>query len=179
MIVGASKLAHDISSRKDAERLQSVLVGELNLRAKNFLRLSLRSRAKRMATTQIDPADVRSFEARLSSMARAHDLRTHETWQQGELRAIVEQSISPYSPDRFAVTGPSIQLPPRAVVSMCLALHELATNGAKYDTLAVDQGRVSIAWTVKLEPVLSRDWSSQKTGAPLAPPAQRFWILAD
>ncbi|MDF8357565.1 PAS domain-containing protein [Ensifer adhaerens] len=51
-IVSASKLAHDISARKDAERLQSVLVGELNLRAKNFLRLSLRSRAKRMATAK-------------------------------------------------------------------------------------------------------------------------------
>ncbi len=41
VIVGASKVAHDISTRKDAERLQSVLVGELNHRVKNLLRLSL------------------------------------------------------------------------------------------------------------------------------------------
>ncbi|WP_348646835.1 HWE histidine kinase domain-containing protein [Ensifer sp. ENS08] len=42
----------------------------------------------------MDAADVRSFEARLSSMARAHDLLTHGTREQAELRAIVEQQIS-------------------------------------------------------------------------------------
>ncbi|WP_326494153.1 PAS domain-containing protein [Ensifer sp. SL37] len=36
VIVGASKIAHDISARKDAERLQSVLVGGLNHRVKNL-----------------------------------------------------------------------------------------------------------------------------------------------
>lgn len=176
VIVGASKIAHDISARKDAERLQSVLVGELNHRVKNLFATVLAISRQTLGHGQIDAADVRSFEARLSSMARAHDLLTHGTWEQAELRAIVEQSISPYSPDRFAVTGPSIQVPPRAVVSICLALHELATNAAKYGALAVDQGRVSIAWTVQTgtgSPArLVLRWE-ETGGPPVTPPTHR------
>ncbi|OKP74497.1 histidine kinase [Ensifer adhaerens] len=176
VIVGASKIAHDISARKDAERLQSVLVGELNHRVKNLFATVLAISRQTLGHGQIDAADVRSFEARLSSMARAHDLLTHGTWEQAELRAIVEQSISPYSPDRFAVTGPSIQVPPRAVVSICLALHELATNAAKYGALAVDQGRVSIAWTVQTgtgSPArLVMRWE-ETGGPPVTPPTRR------
>ncbi|KQZ47488.1 PAS domain S-box protein [Ensifer sp. Root558] len=176
VIVGASKIAHDISARKDAERLQSVLVGELNHRVKNLFATVLAISRQTLGHGQIDAADVRSFEARLSSMARAHDLLTHGTWEQAELRAIVEQSISPYSPDRFAVTGPSIQVPQRAVVSICLALHELATNAAKYGALAVDQGRVSIAWTVQTgtgSPArLVLRWE-ETGGPPVTPPTHR------
>lgn len=176
VIVGASKIAHDISARKDAERLQSVLVGELNHRVKNLFATVLVIARQTLGHGQIDAADVRSFEARLSSMARAHDLLTHGRWEQAELRAIVEQSISPYSPDRFAVTGPSIQVPPRAVVSICLALHELATNAAKYGALAVDQGHVSIAWTVQAGTEstarLFLRWE-ETGGPPVTPPTRR------
>lgn len=89
VIVGASKIAHDISAR----------------RVKNLFAAVLAISRQTLGHGQIDAANVRSFEARLSSMARAHDLLTHRTWEQAELRAIVEQSISPYFPDRFAVTG--------------------------------------------------------------------------
>ncbi len=166
-IVGASKLAHDITARKDAERLQSVLVGELNHRVKNLFATVLAISRQTLGHGQLDAADVRSFEARLSSMARAHDLLIHGTWEKAELRAIVEQSISPYSPDRFEVSGPSIQVPPRAVVSICLALHELATNAAKYGALSVDKGRVSITWTLEAGSPARLILRWEETGGPL------------
>nr|WP_077967709.1 PAS domain S-box protein [Ensifer adhaerens] len=166
-IVGASKLAHDITARKDAERLQSVLVGELNHRVKNLFATVLAISRQTLGHGQLDAADVRSFEARISSMARAHDLLIHGTWEKAELRAIVAQSISPYSPDRFEVSGPSIQVPPRAVVSICLALHELATNAAKYGALSVDKGRVAITWTLEAGSPARLILRWEETGGPL------------
>jgi two-component sensor histidine kinase len=87
-----------MSAGNDAERLQSVSRrGELNHRVKDLFPTVLSISRQTLGHGQIDAAGVRSFEARLSSMARAHDLLTHGTWEQAELQA-----------DRFAVTGPSI-----------------------------------------------------------------------
>ncbi len=87
VFVGASKLAQDISARKDAERLQSVPVGELNHRVKNLFATVLAISRQTLGHGGVNAVDMRSFEARLSSMASAHGLRTHGTWQQAELRA--------------------------------------------------------------------------------------------
>lgn len=57
VIVGASKISHDISARKDAERLQSVLVGELNHRVKNLLAIVLAIARQTLGHGQIDAAD--------------------------------------------------------------------------------------------------------------------------
>ncbi|OWW00205.1 PAS domain S-box protein [Rhizobium sp. R693] len=146
-IVGASKIAHDISARKEAERLQTVLVGELNHRVKNVLATVMAIARQTLGREEANQAGVDAFEARLALMSRAHDLLTHGNWEQAELETVVRQALSPYQPDRISISGPPIQLAPRAVVSISLALHELATNAAKYGALSVKDGRVSIEWS--------------------------------
>ena len=44
------------------------------------------------------------------------------------------------------MSGPDLQLKPDVVHSLTLALHELATNAAKYGALSVPDGRVAIGW---------------------------------
>ncbi len=165
-IIGASKIAHDISARKEAERLQTVLVGELNHRVKNVLATVMAIARQTLGREAANRAEVDAFEARLALMSRAHDLLTDRNWEQAELKAVVQQSLSPYSRDRFSISGPSIRLAPRAVVSISLALHELATNAAKYGALSVPEGQICLEWwLVGDEPARLRlRW--QETGGP-------------
>lgn len=79
-------------------------------------------------------------------MAHAHDLLTHNDWQRADLTALVRQVLKPYPPETFEVTGDPVLLPQKAVVSFSLAIHELATNAAKYGALSVPEGNVSISW---------------------------------
>ncbi|NRQ17274.1 Blue-light-activated histidine kinase [Ensifer sesbaniae] len=166
--IGASKLAHDITVRKEAERLQTVLVGELNHRVKNVFATVLaiaRQTLGRSDTT--DVGEVEAFEARLVSMARAHDLLTNGNWERAELKTIINQAISPYAQERFVVSGPQVQVPTRMVVSLSLALHELATNAAKYGALSTGRGRISITWSLQTGPPTRLTLRWQESGGPV------------
>ena len=55
--------------------------------------------------------------------------------------------VTAFGAERFRIQGPEIHLPPRAVVTLSMAMHELATNAAKYGALSQPEGSVSIEWT--------------------------------
>jgi PAS domain S-box-containing protein len=172
-IIGASKIAHDISSRKKAERLQSVLTGELHHRVKNVFATVIAIARQTFAKEAETRETVTAFEARLSAMAHAHDLLAQDDWQRAELTAVVELAIAPYSSERFEIIGVPVFLPQRAVASLSLALHELGTNAAKYGALSVSEGKVSISWIHNIETgALSLRWQ-ERDGPPVVPPARK------
>lgn len=172
-IVGASKTAHDIRAKKEAERLQTVLVGELNHRVKNVLATVMAISRQTLGRDEVDKAAVETFEARLASMARAHDLLIHGKWEEADLSVVIGQALSLYPKERFEISGPAVKLAPRTIVSISLAMHELATNAAKYGALSVPDGHVAIRWS--LEPGetdrLGLRW--QETGGPTVKPPTR------
>ncbi|MEX6793696.1 histidine kinase, partial [Pseudomonas aeruginosa] len=45
----------------------------------------------------------------------------------------------------FSVEGPHVRLEPRVTLALSMALHELATNAAKYGALHVAGGHVTIS----------------------------------
>jgi PAS domain S-box-containing protein len=174
-LIGASKVARDVSDRKQSERLQRLLVSELNHRVKNTL-ATVQSIAKQTVHYARTPADfASSFSGRIQSLARIHDLLTESTWQGAELSALVREQVSIDGNERrFSYSGPSVMLNAQAALHLSLVLHELATNARKYGALLKPSGRVSIDWTVRTdeERRLFLRWQ-ERGGPPVSVPGSR------
>ena len=91
------------------------------------------------------------FGARLRALARSHDLLKPSRPGGALLTEVLGRCLQPYedTAGRITVSGPVVYLPARAVPSLGLAFHELATNAVKYGALSGPQGRVEVTWTVE------------------------------
>lgn len=71
-IIGASKVARDITEKKRAEEMQQLLLGELNHRVKNMLAI-VQSIATQTLRRAPSPEEfTKSFTGRVQALARAH-----------------------------------------------------------------------------------------------------------
>ena len=151
-VVGASKVARDISERKQAERLQRLLLDELNHRVKNTLAIiqAISSQSLRHAKSQSD--FVASFSGRVQALARAHDLLTATKLQGADLGELVREQVMlgrGEDDKRIACSGPRLMLDSQMTVHLALVLHELAANARKYGALSAPQGRLAINWEMR------------------------------
>jgi PAS domain S-box-containing protein len=172
--------ARDVTAAKHAEERQTLLIAELNHRVKNTLATvqSLALQTARGLATPSDPLRrfLAEFQARLLALSRAHDILTVRTWSGAMLDEVVAAAVSPWRPDepgartRIEVAGgPSVWLPPKAVLGLSLGLHELATNALKHGSLTVPTGRVSLSWTSEPEQGVRLHWV-ERGGPPPKPP---------
>ncbi|TNC48319.1 PAS domain S-box protein [Rubellimicrobium rubrum] len=167
----------DISERRRAEEKQALLVNELNHRVKNTLAVVQSLAIQSFRLGQVDPTVRNAFEARLLSLARAHDVLTQESWEGAQLCDIARRAVQPFAggPDRIALEGRGVWLPPQMALAVAMALHELATNAAKYGALSISGGQVDLSWTVADLPQgrrLRLSWV-ERNGPPVPPPARR------
>lgn len=150
-VIGIFWQGVDNTARKNAEDHLRLMINELNHRVKNSLATVQAIAAQTLHGDEV-PAHVRNaLTERLIALSRAHDVLTDEKWAGASLREIAVQAAAPHlstgHADRFVIEGPAVNLPPRSAIAVALALHELATNAAKYGALSVLEGRVRIAWT--------------------------------
>jgi PAS domain S-box-containing protein len=146
-IVGLTCAAVDITERKEGEAHLRLLMRELTHRSKNLLAViqaMARQTARHTGTVE---SFLEQFGARLQALATSHDLLVQESWYGASLNELVRLQLGHHL-DRSQVTvqGPPILLKPEAAQGLGLALHELATNAAKYGSLSRPSGRVSIDW---------------------------------
>ncbi|RWA84425.1 MAG: PAS domain S-box protein [Mesorhizobium sp.] len=146
-IIGAVQISLDISDRKRAEEQRKLLVNELNHRVKNTLAVvqSIASQTIRNSTSLAEAR--RTLSSRLVSLAKAHDVLTHENWRGADLEELIAASIRPHAPmERFQLSGDEVWVEPNIALSFALAFHELTTNAIKYGALSNATGTVSISW---------------------------------
>ncbi|THD80607.1 MAG: GAF domain-containing protein [Phenylobacterium sp.] len=138
----------EIAERTRAEEHQRLLINELNHRVKNTLATVQSIAAQTRRTTTEPKASYEAFIDRLMALSRAHDVLTKQRWEGAQLEDIVAGAIQPFDDaGRFRVSGPPVWLEPQTALALAMALHELATNAAKYGALSVAGGAVTLAWT--------------------------------
>lgn len=164
----------DITCRKAQERQRELLIHELNHRVKNTLAVIQSIAAKTFTDTGDPRASRRAFEGRLMALAAAHDHLTKESWEAAELGSLVRSTLGPFGAEhRLAVSGPDLRVRPQVAVSLSLALHELATNAAKYGALSNEAGTVTVRWTVtKGEMPMFRLVWQERGGPEVVPPTR-------
>ena len=145
--VGIHVVARDVTARKKWEHHQRLLVAELNHRVKNTLSI-VQSLAHQTFTPNSPPTEsIARYEGRLTALARTHNLLTRENWEAAFVDEVIREAVLPFCPaERCILEGPAFRIPPQAAVSLSLAIHELATNAAKYGALSVAEGRVQVCW---------------------------------
>jgi PAS domain S-box-containing protein len=141
----------DVTQRKQAEERQTLLLAELDHRVKNMLAVVQSVVMQTRTSAQSLDGFAVALEGRLHAMARTHSLLTQSRWEGARLDAIIGEELSPYSGNkgRVAIAGPELVLRPKAAMALSLAIHELATNAAKYGSLSRPEGRVEVVWAVE------------------------------
>jgi PAS domain S-box-containing protein len=172
-IIGASKIARDITERKRSEAQIVSLAHEAEHRTKNIL--ATVQAAVHLSHSNTSDDLKRVIEGRIIALAKVHTLFVESRWTGAQLHSLVTQELLPYRDgreERVRINGPTVMLAPNAAQAIAISLHELATNAAKYGSLSTADGNVEIAWSGGAGRQLSLRWS--ETGGPtIAPPTHR------
>ena len=169
----------DITNQKEAQERQRLLAREANHRVRNLLAVfhGIISLSARSACTPQEMAQ--SLRGRLNALMRAKDLirpgimGTEAHSERTTVDEVVRTVLQPYddatSRERIVVSGPDVPVGAKAVTSLALALHESATNAAKYGALSEPNGAIRIKWKAQGGD-LHFEW--EETGGPVivAPP---------
>ena len=142
-----SGVTFDITDRKDAEERQTLLAREVDHRAKNAL--ALVQSILRLTRAKDLPAYVTAVEGRIKALSRAHTVLSQSRWHGADLRGLVDEELAPYrvgDAEKIKTTGPEVLLQPALAQTLALALHELATNAAKYGALSSISGQLQVRW---------------------------------
>lgn len=163
-------------AREDLDRLamfeeqnsiRNSLVRELNHRVKNTLAnvLSIISLTRRRTDELNEFAD--GLEGRVRALSATHDLLTKSEWGTTLIGDVIDAEVAPYSTgsdSAVSLSGPAIELAPNDALSLGMAIHELATNAAKYGALSTSAGKVTIDWRMHTDKLAVVNW--QESGGP-------------
>jgi PAS domain S-box-containing protein len=171
-IVGASKVARDVTEQKRNQEHISVLAREAEHRSKNIL-------SNVQAIVNLSQSDTsedlkRVIGGRIQAMSNVHSLFVGSRWIGAEVSAIAKQELAPYLDEQAArlhMDGPEIVLEPSAAQAVAVVLHELATNASKYGALSDMKGQIRLAWSHAADGQLTLRWT--EFGGPSVTPPER------
>jgi PAS domain S-box-containing protein len=176
-VVGASKIARDITDLRKARDGQRLLLREMSHRVKNLFALSgsIVSLSARSAKSPREFAEA--TRARLLALARAHSLTFSPGVDQAApepttLQSLARTIVAPFDEaekSRIVLSGIDARVCGPAITSLALLLHEFATNAAKYGALATDTGSVKVVFAEKSELIIVT-WT-ESGGPPVAAPS--------
>jgi PAS domain S-box-containing protein len=178
-IVGASKIARDITELTKARKQQRLLMREMSHRVKNLFALSGSVVSLSARSAKTPPELAESARARLSALARAHSLTFSDgfdgaaqrpTTLHSLVRAVLEPFDEPQEP-RINLVGIDVGVSAAAGTSLALLVHEFATNATKYGALSSAEGTIKVILSEENKTIVV-SWV-ELGGPPVVPPEGR------
>ncbi len=170
------KIMRDDTRRVLEDERQKLLLSELQHRVRNTLGIvrSIARQSRRGHDTV--PDYVANLVGRLDALSRTQVMLTREAGARVDLKDMVCEELLVQACDQaqIVVQGPEVSVPAKAAEVLTLAVHELATNAAKYGALANGDGRLSVTWTLDRradEEWLDMQWV-EKNGRAMPPPTR-------
>jgi PAS domain S-box-containing protein len=163
----------DVDDRKKAQARQELLTEEIQHRTKNLFAVVQAVISRSFVGKKTVEEAERAVLSRLHSLGQTHVLLMDGEWQGADIAEIVATEMSPYL-GRVVTQGPSVNLNAKSAQTFSLALHELATNSAKYGALSSTVGVVDINWSIvntNGSGIFTFQW--QERGGPLVAPPTR------
>ncbi len=172
-VIGASKIARDITEQKRSQEQIAILAREAEHRSKNLL-------ANVQAAVNLSQADTaeglkQAIVGRIQALANVHSLFAESRWIGAELSTIATQELAPYAETdkrRVRIDGPPVLLEPNVAQAVAIILHELATNAAKYGSLSEAEGQVELKWLHNADGQLNLRWT-EVGGPPVQIPTRQ------
>lgn len=164
-----------LAEARAAEARRRDLVQEMAHRMKNLLSMvqAIATQTLRQSATMEDGRQA--IAQRLAALARAQDILTQADHEAANVCAVVAATIEPHQTrdGRIRLDGPDTLLTSQQALGLSLAIHELATNAAKYGALSNEDGTIDVAWTSDDEAFVF-DWIERGGPAVLAPQRRGF-----
>ncbi len=177
-VTGIFVEGYDVTDRKQAEDHQLLLIDELNHRVKNMLAIVQGIAMQTLKGDAATPEARSALEQRFSALAATHKLLTRKSWADVFIGDVVSEALEPFQDgdNGISFTGPAFKVAPKTAITLALALHELATNAAKYGALSNSGGTIAIRWEVigaqDEEPQFAFTWT-ESGGPPVEQPQRR------
>lgn len=139
----------DIDEVHRALEERDMLANELSHRIKNIFAVVIGLASLKVKKTPEHEPFAHELIDVLRALGRAHEfVRPESSIVQDSLQGVLTALFEPYalSKDvpRILIAGDDASISPRSATPLALVFHELATNSAKYGSLSVDSGHVTL-----------------------------------
>ena len=171
------RLEREIQEHRRTEGALRFAMLELDHRVKNTL-ATVQSVADQTLRSAQSMSEFRAaFSGRIQAMARIHTALAGHRWEGLTVAELIELVVGPYRrhTDSVSIEADGAFVSSELVRVLGMALHELATNAAKYGALSTNEGRLIISSRVESNGTPPRllIWWSEQGGPPVAEPTHR------
>ena len=164
------RITEAAKERKRTAERDALLMLELDHRVKNTIAniqaLVLRTSRSAESLTGF----VQGLDGRIRSMAKSHSLLSQSRWEGVSIDRLLREELDAYTPEqtRVELSGADATLTPKSALSLSLAIHELATNAAKFGAFSRPTGSVAVRWAITTDGGIALSWTEM--GGPFVMP---------
>lgn len=170
------RLEHEIHQHRRTEDALRFAMRELDHRVKNTL-ATVQSVADQTLRSSKSMSDFGiAFSGRIQAMARIHSALAGRRREGLTVDELIELVVGPYRrhTDSVSIESDGTFLTSELARVLGMALHELATNAAKYGALSTNGGHLAISSRLESrEPARLHIWWSEEGGPPVNAPTRR------